>query len=157
MSHSLPMGENCNERSNPLSFLFFHYNRVMMMVSISRASNLFFVNIEIILDIMLQIEFHTTISVREIIIMRFPKRFLAFSNRLKSHSHFKIICQETVLACIWWPVSCQMSQVQVFVCLCRLRDPSISKQALTFWTENWSQSRSAERLVFGITAQGWHQ
>lgn len=44
-----------------------------MMVSISRASNLFFVNIEIILDIMLQIEFHTTISVREIIIMCFPK------------------------------------------------------------------------------------
>lgn len=56
-----------------------------MMVSISRASNLFFVNIEIILDIMLQIEFHTTISVREIIIMCFPKKFLAFSNQLKSH------------------------------------------------------------------------
>lgn len=104
-----------------------------MTVSISRASNLFFVNTEIILDIVLQIEFHTTISVREIIIMCSPKRFLAFSNQLKSHSHFRIICQETVLA---WPVSCQMSQLQVFVCLCRLLDPSISKQALTFWTEN---------------------
>lgn len=52
-----------------------------MKVSISCASNLFFVNIEIILDIILQIEFHTTISVREIIITYFPKKFLAFSNQ----------------------------------------------------------------------------